>query len=57
MSVGVCILLVVVAICTAVVLCIYLCLCGETGKKPFEDPRYADRIKALEKKVEELMKK
>lgn len=57
MSVGVCILLVVVAICTAVVLCIYLCLCGETGKKPFEDPRYADRIEALEKKVEELMKK
>ena len=51
------ILLTAMIVCTTVVLSKYLCICGETGKKPFEDPKYDDRIKALEKKVEELMKK
>ena len=57
MGVGLTLVLLVFIICASVLFGIYMYLCSENEIKMFADPRYEERIRKLEKVVEELKEK
>ena len=52
--VGLWVALVFAIIGATIVACVYMFLCAEEGVKMFEDPKCAERIRELERKVADL---
>lgn len=57
MGVGLTIILWTLVICLSVLFGIYMYLCSENEVKMFSNPRYDERIRELEKQIEELKEK
>lgn len=56
MGVGMTFVLIVLIICLCVIACVYMCYCSENEVKMFQNPKYDERIRKLEKQMEELKK-
>lgn len=57
MGIGLTLVLLVLIMCVTVLFGIYMYFCSENETKMFVDPRYEERIRKLEKQVEELREK
>ena len=56
MVVGLIVVLIVLILCSTTLLGIYMSLCSVNEVRMFADPQYDERIKKLEKQMEELKK-
>jgi len=54
MGVGLTLILLTLIICISVLFGIYITLCSENGIKMFSNPKYDERIRKLEKEINEL---
>lgn len=54
--VGFAIVMVFLIICATILMERYMYYCSENGVKMFQNPRYDDRIRELEKQMKELRK-
>ena len=57
MGVGLTLVLLFLIVCVSVLFGIYMYLCSENEIRMFADPRYEERMRKLEKLVEELKEK
>ena len=54
MVIAITFILTVLIICGSILFGIYMVFCADAGIKMFEDPRYEERIKNLEKRLKEM---
>lgn len=57
MGAGLTFVLIVLIICVSILIGVYMFLCAESEVKMFADPRYEERIRALEKEIKILKEK
>lgn len=57
MGAGLTFVLIVLIICVSTLIGVYMFLCSENEVKMFVDPRYEERIRALEKEIKTLKEK
>lgn len=56
MGAGILLILIILILCSSILFGIYMACCFEKGIKMFEKPNYENRIRKLEKQMEELKK-
>lgn len=57
MGAGLTFVLIVLIICVSTLIGVYMFLCSENEVKMFVNPRYEERIRALEKEIKTLKEK